>query len=102
LALVAGWGVAAVSGRLRMLTEALAEVAGELGVAVRPRGLRAANILGLRLPGGMRADTLDRMAALRVHVSDRQGVMRVSPHVYNDEGDVARFGAALRAVLTKS
>lgn len=99
LALVAGWGVPAVEARLRMLTDALAEVATELGVAVRPRALRAANILGLRLPGGMRADTLDRMTALGVHVSDRQGVMRVSPHVYNDEGDVARFGAALRAVL---
>ncbi len=99
LGLVAGWGVTAVQARLRMLTDALAEVAVELGVAVRPRALRAVNILGLRLPGGMRADTLDRMAALGVHVSDRQGVMRVSPHVYNDDGDVARFGAGLRAVL---
>ncbi len=101
LALVAAWGVSAVHARLQALTDALAAVAMEHGIAVRPRALRSANILGLRLPGGMRADMLDRMAALRVHVSDRQGVMRVSPHVYNDDSDVARFGMALRAVLTE-
>ena len=37
--------------------------AGAAAVAVRPREMRVAHILGVRVPGGMRADTLDRLAA---------------------------------------
>jgi selenocysteine lyase/cysteine desulfurase len=44
------------------------------------------------MPAGM----IERLAARDVHVADRQGVMRVSPHVYNDERDVARFAGTLR------
>jgi selenocysteine lyase/cysteine desulfurase len=32
-------------------------------------------------------------------VADRLGVMRVSPHVYNNESDVAAFASALKAEL---
>ena len=98
-AVVAGWGVAAVQARLRGLTDALAEAATDLGVRVAPRALRTAHILGLHLPGGIRPGTLPRLEAAGVYVSDRQGVLRVSPHVYNDDADVARFAAGLRAVV---
>ena len=66
------------------------------GVAMLPRALRAPHVLGLRFAGGMPAGLVERLAARDVHVADRQGVLRVSPHVYNDVGDVARFAAALR------
>ena len=49
--------------------------------------------------GGMPAGLVERLMARDVHVADRQGVLRVSPHVYNDLADVTRFGAALRAEL---
>ncbi len=96
--LVAGWGQAAIAARLRTLTDALAEVASGLGLAVLPRDLRAPHILGLRLPGGMRPDLIAALAARGAYASDRMGVLRVSPHVWADEEDVARFAAALRAV----
>ena len=97
---VLAWNNAAVQARLRGLTDALAdEIAGMQGIAVLPRGLRAPHVLGVRFSGGMPSGLVDRLAARSVHVADRQGVLRVSPHVYNDERDVARFGAALRAEL---
>lgn len=98
LNLVLGWGVEDVERRLRRLTDRLAEVAEGLGLGVAPGRLRSAHILGVRIPGGAAA-VLGSLAARQVFVSDRQGVLRVSPHVYNDEEDVARFTAALGALV---
>jgi selenocysteine lyase/cysteine desulfurase len=94
------WDSAAVAARLRALTDALEQqVADQPGVSLLPRARRAPHILGVRFAGGMPPGLPDRLAAQGVHVADRLGVLRVSPHVYNDEHDVAAFGTALRAAL---
>ena len=97
---VLAWEKGAVAARLRSLTDALAEAVADIpGISMLPRAQRAPHILGLRLAGGMPPGLLDRLTARGVHVADRLGVMRVSPHVYNDETDVAAFASALRAEL---
>ncbi len=97
---VLAWDNGALQARLRRLTDGLAEeVAGMRGVSVVPRDLRAPHVLGIRLVGGMPSGLVERLAARNVHVAERQGVLRVSPHVYNEDRDVVRFGAALRAEL---
>ncbi len=94
------WDRTALAARLRGLTDALAAAVADLpGVATIDRARRAPHVLGLRFEGGLPPGLVDRLAARDVHVADRQGVMRVSPHVYNDEADVERFAAALRAEL---
>ncbi len=97
--LVAGWGRAAIAARLRALTDALAGVARGLGLEVLPDARRAPHILGVRLPGGMRPGLIEALAARGAYASDRLGVLRISPHVWADEEDVARFAAALRALI---
>ncbi len=100
LAQVLEWDRAAVVARLRGLTDALAEAVADIpGIGMLPRHLRAPHVLGLRYQGGLPAGLVDRLAARGAHVADRQGVLRVSPHVYNDTPDVVRFAAALRAEL---
>ena len=99
---VLAWDRAALAARLRHLTDGLAEeIAGMQGISTLPRALRAPNVLGVRFAGGMPTGLGEALAAQHVHVADRQGVMRVSPHVYCDEGDVRRFGAALRLALDR-
>ncbi len=94
------WDRPAIAARLRGLTDALARDVADLpSLSMLPRDRRAPHILGLRLAGGMPPGLLDRLAARGIHVADRLGVMRVSPHVYNHEGDVAAFAKALRAEL---
>ena len=94
---VLAWEQGAVATRLRGLTDALAEAVADIpGLTMLPRALRAPHILGLRLSGGMPPGLVDGLATRGVHVADRLGVMRVSPHVYNDETDVATFATALR------
>jgi selenocysteine lyase/cysteine desulfurase len=95
LELAASWGPHAVSERLRMLTDRIADAAEALGIGVPARHHRVPHIAGLRFRGGVPAGLVERLAAENIHVAERNGTLRVSPHVYNDEADVDRFAAAL-------
>jgi selenocysteine lyase/cysteine desulfurase len=94
--MVADWGSDAIVERLRMLTDRLADGLRNSGVLVSDPKVRAPHILSLRFRAGMPDDLIERLAAERVFVSPRLGLMRVSPHVYNDEADIDRFVATFR------
>ncbi|HWA78762.1 MAG TPA: aminotransferase class V-fold PLP-dependent enzyme [Acetobacteraceae bacterium] len=94
--MVTGWGQAAITERLAWLTGLLAEGLRNLGVTVPDEHVRAPHILSLSFPSGMKEGLAARLAAENVHVAGRLGRLRISPHVYNDEEDVARFVAAFR------
>ncbi len=96
--LVADWGTDAITERLSMLTDRLAEGLPNAGVTVSPAHLRAPHVLSLSFPDGMPHELPERLAAENVFVSPRLGRLRISPHVYNDEADVDRFLEALRKV----
>ena len=89
--MVSAWGCDAIIERLRMLTDRLADGLRNSGFLASDAKVRAPHILSLRFPGGMPADIIDRLAADNVFVTSRLGLMRVSPHVFNDEADVDRF-----------
>ena len=95
----AGWGAEAVTARLRMLTDRLAEGVGGSGAVVPEKRVRAPHILSLGFPNGLPERLVERLAAENVHVAPRLGRLRISPHVYNDEVDVDRFVAAFRRAM---
>ncbi|MGE0724787.1 MAG: aminotransferase class V-fold PLP-dependent enzyme [Alphaproteobacteria bacterium] len=99
-ALNARWGIDAIRARLRHLTDALAERAAAAGFQVLDRRFRAPHILGVRVPtalgGAAAADRIaGALAAEKVFVSVRGGVLRIAPHVHVEDQEVDRFGAAL-------
>ena len=97
MTLLQQWGRDPVAARLRHLTDLLAAEAEASGWTPVPRAQRPPHILGLRPPDGLSADTaLSFLADRGVYVAERGGVMRLGVHVYNDEEDATRFGAALR------
>ncbi len=96
--MVADWGSDAIAERLRMLTDRLADGLRNAGVLVSDARLRAPHILSLRFPGGMPDRLVERLEAEHVFVSPRLGLIRISPHVYNDEADVDRFVEVFRMV----
>ncbi|WP_331299450.1 hypothetical protein [Methylobacterium oryzae] len=73
----------------------MADGAAGLGLAPLPASLRAPHILGLRPPAGLPTGLVDRLQRDRVYVSERSGALRISPHVWADEDDLARCLAAL-------
>jgi selenocysteine lyase/cysteine desulfurase len=96
--LMAEWGTAAISARLGWLNGLLAEGLAGSGVELPPPATRAPHVLSLGFPGGMRPGLIEALAERQIHVAPRLGRLRISPHVYNDEADVAAFLAAFRAL----
>lgn len=89
------WGIDEIAVTLAQRTNAIAERARSLGQTTTPNHLRAGHFLGLRFPGGIPVDLLDKLAAEKVFVSVRGDSMRVTPHVYNTQEDVERLFALL-------
>ncbi len=104
LELATDFTMPAVAARLRALTDALAEGVSAMGLSVTPRALRCPHILGVRAPGGtapggLPADIVERLRRRDVFASLRGGGLRLSPHVWANEADVAHCLAALREAL---
>lgn len=100
LGLMAEWGVEAVAAHCDGLNRRLAAGARELGFRVPGDDLRCSNIVGLIAPPGVdMGPVAAELQARGIHVSRRGDALRVSPHVYNDEGDVDALLEALEAAL---
>lgn len=95
--MMAAWGNEAIRERLLMLTRALADGLQSNGARLLPESARAPHVLSVEYPDGMPDGLVARLAAENVFASPRLGRLRISPHVYNDEADLARFLAAYRA-----
>ena len=99
LALIAEWGTEPISRYLGRLTQRLADGCGELGLIAPPQERRMPHILGLRRPNGLPENLIARLAERRVFASERGGGLRLSPHVWANEGDIDTCLAALAALL---
>ncbi len=99
--MVAQWGAEAITERLRMLTNRLAEGLGNSGALVPDARVRAPHILSLGFPKGMPNQLLERLEAQGAYAAPRLGRLRISPHVYNDEQDVDRFIEVFHNVMSQ-
>src|SRR5579863_392736 len=97
--MMAEWGAVAVTERLAMLTERIANGLRGTGVHLPDRRLRAPHILSIGFDGGLPAGLVEELAREGIHVAARLGRMRISPHVFNDEEDADRFAAALARLV---
>lgn len=76
------------------------ERARALGFEVADECDRAANLFGIKLPVGMGAEACrQQLAQRRIHVAVRGSSVRVSPHMYNDENDLAQLVDSLALAL---
>jgi len=92
------WGVENVSESVGMLTDLIEQKAEERGITRIPKERRARHMIGLMLGPGAPADLATRLMRHDVFVSVRGSSVRVSPHLYNTEEDVARFFDVLEQV----
>lgn len=97
--LVAGWGPGAIAARLRRQTDQLADGLEALGWQVPPRDCRVPHILGARLPDGLPPGLMEQLRECGVFASNRLGGLRLSPHVWTDDGDLERCLDALGTSL---
>ena len=95
---VLDWGVDAIVQTLADRTAAIAAATASLGLA-DDMVERAPHYLTLGLPAGAPDDLLARLAARNIHISQRGDRLRITPHLFNDDTDIAAFADGLRAVL---
>ena len=94
------WGVGNIQETIRIRTRSIAEHVGALGIRTLPEERRAGHYLGLRFSGGVPAGLTERLAAERVYVSGRgRDALRVTPHLWVNDEDEARFLAVLAAAM---
>jgi selenocysteine lyase/cysteine desulfurase len=87
------WGVGNVAETLGAMTAGIEARLAERGVTAQEG--RAPHFLAVRFPDGLPDGIEERLAAADVHVSLRGERMRITPHLYNDEGDAQRLFSAL-------
>lgn len=102
LDLVLEWRPERISGYCAALTEGAFMRLRELGVRVEDRRWRSPHLFGLGLPTATDLDRLKASLARRdVGVSFRGASVRVSPNVYNTQGDIDALVAAFEDTLIK-
>jgi selenocysteine lyase/cysteine desulfurase len=90
------WGVGNIQSYCQTLVEPWLNRLHAAGCVLEEPSRRAAHLFGVRFDAGRDVQAL--AAALRnrnVHVSVRGNAIRVSPHLYNDQDDMAAFVAVL-------
>jgi len=98
--MIAGWGTQATAARLAELTRRLADGLHNGNLSVADARVRAPHILSLGFRDGMPKGLVERLAAEKIFVASRLGRLRISPHVFNDEGDIERFLKAFKKQMS--
>jgi selenocysteine lyase/cysteine desulfurase len=89
------WGVGEIAVALTARTQHIAQQAAAIGLPLTSTGRRAGHMLGLKLPTQALAGAAQLFSSNQVHVAVRGSAVRISPHLYNDDGDVSRLLSTL-------
>lgn len=99
LQLLCEWGVTTISEALAETNARIAGILSDHGFETSPPGQRASHFQAARLPSTDPRTLAAELVASGVYASVRGQHLRVAPHVYTDDEDLARFDATLRDVL---
>jgi selenocysteine lyase/cysteine desulfurase len=93
------WKVARIEATLTARNRHLAAALEEMGCAAMPEAERGGHYLGVLLPDRAPADLTLRLRSENIFVSKRGDRLRITPHLFTHDEDIARLLAALRRQL---
>jgi selenocysteine lyase/cysteine desulfurase len=93
------WGVENIAVTLQAKTDAIADLATEIGLVVAPKHARAPHLIGISKPGGFPKELPNLLAQEKIFVSVRGESIRIAPHLYTSEKDIERLFSALRKAI---
>ena len=99
LQLLDEWGIATVSEVLAVTNAHIAEILAGHGFETTAADARAPHFQGARLPATDPRKLAARLIDNGVYASVRGDHLRVAPHLYTDDQDLARFDDVLRTAL---
>lgn len=97
--LILNWGVANIEETLGKRNRQLAADLAAMGLSSLPESERGPHYLSALLPASAPADLTARLKAENIHVSRRGDRLRITPHLYTSDEDIARFLQALKRHL---
>jgi len=96
---LAEWGIGNISEALAVTNTRIAEILAGHGFETMAIDARAAHFQGARLPATDPRKLAAHLIDNGVYASVRGDHLRVAPHLYTDDEDLARFDDALRGIL---
>jgi selenocysteine lyase/cysteine desulfurase len=93
------WGVENIAVTLQAKTDAIADLATEIGLVVAPKHTRAPHLIGISKPGGFPKELPNLLAQEKIFVSVRGESIRIAPHLYTSEKDIEQLFSALRKAI---
>jgi len=99
LQLLEKWGIGTISETLAVTNARIAEILASHGFETTAADARAPHFQGARLPAADPRKLAARLVDNGVYASVRGDHLRVAPHLYTDDEDLARFDDALGAAF---
>lgn len=97
--LILHWGVANIEETLGQRNRQLAVDLAGMGLSSLPESERGPHYLSALLPASAPEDLTARLKAENIHVSRRGDRLRITPHLYTSDSDIARFLETLKRHL---
>ena len=99
LQMLGDWGVSTICEELTAINARITAILSDHGFETLPREQRAPHFQGARLPRTDPRKLATRLVEHGVYASVRGQHLRVAPHLYTDDEDLARFDTALAAAV---
>ncbi len=99
LQMLAEWDISRISEILASTNHRIAAILERHGFETTPADIRAPHFQGAHLPATDPRSLAARLIENGVYASVRGEYLRVAPHLYTDEEDLARFDEVLRIAL---
>lgn len=94
------WQPERIQDYCRSITETTISELRKLGYWIEEDTQRGQHLFGIRLPSSVNLENLqETLKKAKISVSVRGESVRVSPHLYNEEGDLARLADILREAV---
>ncbi len=99
LTLLERWDIATISETLAATNARLSSILSGYGFETTPPDARAPHFQGARLPATDPRTLATRLVDNGVYASVRGNHLRVAPHLYTDDDDIARFDEVLGSII---
>ena len=93
------WDVKKIEKTLRQNNSILSDQLRSLGFVIPSDAERGPHFIGAKLPENSPKDLLKILASNKIYVSERGGVLRITPNVWNNPVDYRKFLTTVAAVL---
>ena len=93
------WGIKNIEKTLQQNNSMLSDQLRSLGFVIPSDAERGPHFIGAKLPKNSPKDLLKILASNKIYLSERGGVLRITPNVWNNHEDYRKFLKTLSAVL---